>query len=139
MLFLAAKPRTPAFPCPYSSSEERRAGPGDRGSWCSPGVTPSPPLEPFPEVKADRTCFGAILKLFYFIHELNFALSKSPLITHSLGIFFKYYEKSSTHQEFSLLLRGGRGWVLGLFLSSGEAVMKEKWWERCLEGWEDGG
>lgn len=101
MLFLVAKPRTPAFPSPYSISEESRAGPGDKGPWGSPGITPSPSLEPFPEIKADRICFGAILKVF-FIHGLNLALSKSPLITHSLGIIFKYYEISSTHQEFSL-------------------------------------
>lgn len=77
------------------------------------GSPPTPP-ELFPAVKPDRVRFGAILKVFCFIHVVNFALSKSPIITHSLSIFFKYYEKSSTRQEFFPFLRGGKGPCLGL-------------------------
>lgn len=85
----------------------------------------SPSLHPelFLSVKQDRIHFGAILKVFCFVHVVNFALSKSLIITHSLSIFFKYYEKSSTQQEFFPLLRGGRGQVLVLALEKSSFIL----------------
>lgn len=99
MVSLAAKPRTLAFPSLYSTGGKSGGDPGDRGSH-RPQGSPSLPPEFFPTVKPGRIHFSAVLKVFCFVCVVNFALSKSPIITHSLSIFFKYYEKSSTRQEF---------------------------------------
>lgn len=116
MVSLAAKPSTLAFASRYSTGEKTRGGPGDRGPTAhrAHAGSPSLPLELFPVVKSDGAHFGAILKVFCFIHVVSFAFSKSLIITHSLSIFFKYYEKSSTEQEFFPLLRGRKGPCLGL-------------------------
>lgn len=137
MVSLAAKPRTLAFPSLYSTGEKSRGGPGDRGPAARRAHVGSPslPLELFPAVKPDGIHFSAVLKVFCFVHVANFALFKSPIITHSLSIFFKYYEKRSTRQEFFPLLRGGRDRVLVLFLGSGEVVVKERRWESCSVRW----
>lgn len=103
------------FP-PYCPPVRRAGFPRGQGSHSSQGsrsVTLSSPRA-LPPGKAGWIHFSAILRVFCFVHVVNFALSKSPIITHSLIIFFKYYEKSSTQEEFFPLLRGGKGLGHGL-------------------------
>lgn len=117
---------------PWQLNGERSLVPAVlREAWGGGGGPPGPPAPSFtpqllPVVKWDRIHFGAILEVFRFVPVVNFALSKSPIITHSWSIFFKYYGRSSRRQECSPCLGRGKGIFLG--------CISENLWRRHRAG-----